>query len=80
MFNDIRVIAAGRTLAVILAALAGALGVHLLVLYGGIAALGAVCIPLVLGKLVYTMYDIMLVKVMQERELKDFEKRLNSKS
>jgi Flp pilus assembly protein TadB len=80
MFNDIRVIAAGRTLAVLLAALAGALGVHLLVFYGGIAALGAVCIALLLGMLVYTVYDIMLVKVMQERELKAFEKQLNSKS
>jgi len=70
MFNDIRFIAAMRTLAVIVAAVAGALVFNVALVYGGYQFIMFSLVTGVLYLAISGVYDVMLYKVKQEQELK----------
>jgi len=70
MFNDIRFIAAMRTLAVIVAAVAGALVFNVALVYGGYQFIMFTLIVGILYLVIFGVYDAMLYKVKQEQELK----------
>ena len=70
MFNDIRFIAAMRTLAVVAAAVAGAVVFNVALVYGGYQFIMFTLIVGILYLVISGVYDAMLYKVKQEQELK----------
>jgi len=70
MFNDIRFIAAMRTLAVVAAAVAGAVVFNVALVYGGYQFIMFTLIVGILYLVIFGVYDAMLYKVKQEQELK----------
>jgi hypothetical protein len=70
MFNDIRFIAAMRTLAVVAAAVAGAVVYNVAHVYGGYQFIMFALVVGVLYLAISGVYSVMLYKVKQEQELK----------
>ena len=70
MFNDIRFIAAMRTLAVVAAAVAGAVVFNVALVYGGYQFIMFALVVGVLYLAISGVYSVMLYKVKQEQELK----------
>jgi len=70
MFNDIRFIAAMRTLAVVAAAVAGAVVFNVALVYGGYQFIMFALVVGILYLAISEMYSVMLYKVKQEQELK----------
>ena len=70
MFNDIRFIAAMRTLAVVAAASAGAVVFNVALVYGGYQFVMFALMAGVLYLAISGVYSTMLYKVKQEQELK----------
>ena len=70
MFNDIRFIAAMRTVAVVAAASAGAVVFNVALIYGGYQFIMFALVVGLLYLAISGVYDVMLYKVKQEQESK----------
>ena len=83
MFNDIRVVAALRTLALLVSIVASiAVGAFLIVnisIWFGPMSFAYLALAVMMAIAIFSMYEIMLFKVKQEREFQELSKQINSK-